>query len=362
MRLLHRGDRGDAVRDIQARLASLGYSIDPVEHGGFGSTTERAVREFQERRRLLIDGIVGDHTWSELVEAGYVLGARILYLRYPYFRGDDVRALQAAMNLLGFDAGKEDGIFGARTDRAVIEFQRNVGLPTDGIVGMTTLAAVRRLRPAGPGPGRAEVREAEALRRLSASLEGARIAIDAGPGAGHDLGLQLVAELAGRGAVPFFIGTEGATPSDSDRADAANQAGAEILVGVNVNASGVPGADGVTTIYYGREGWISQAGRRLAELIHRELTSGLGLADLGTHPRSLPILRETRMPAVLIETTGPESLVASMPRAIADSIEAFAGGREPPASASPSPSGRQEGEQSPEGNAQNQRLSGAQDL
>jgi N-acetylmuramoyl-L-alanine amidase len=361
VRLLHRGDRGDAVRDIQVRLASLGYSIDPAEHGGFGSTTEHAVRAFQERRRLLIDGVVGDHTWSELVEAGYVLGARILYLRYPYFRGDDVRALQAAMNLLGFDSGKEDGIFGARTDRAVIEFQRNVGLPTDGIVGVTTLAAVRRLRPAGPGPGRAEVREAEALRRLSASLEGARIAIDTGPGAGHDLGRQLVEELAGRGAAPFFLGTESNTTSDSDRADAANQAGAEILIGVQLNASGVPSPDGVTTIYYGREGWISQAGRRLAELIHQQLTLGLGLADLGTHPRSLPILRETKMPAVLIETTGPESLIASMPSAIADSIEAFAAGREPP-SAGLSRPGRQQGEQSTEGNAKDQRLPGAQDL
>jgi len=359
---MQRGDRGDAVRDIQVRLASLGYSIDPAEHGGFGSTTERAVRAFQERRRLLIDGVVGDHTWSELVEAGYLLGARILYLRYPSFRGDDVRALQAAMNLLGFDAGKEDGIFGPRTDRAVIEFQRNVGLPTDGIVGVTTLAAVRRLRPAGPGPGRAEVREAEALRRLSASLEGARIAIDPGPGAALDLGRQLVAELAGRGAAPFLLGTEGTTTSDSDRANAANQAGAEILVGVHVDAGGAPGTDGVTTIYYGREGWISQAGRRLAELIHRELTSGLGLGDLGTYPRSVPLLRETRMPAVLIETTGPERLVTSMPRAIADSIEAFAGGRAPPPSAGVSPPVSQEGEQSPEGNAEDQRLPGAQDL
>src|SRR6266581_6502707 len=182
MQNLSRGTRGDPVRDIQARLSSLGYTIDPGEHGEFGPSTERAVREFQQRRRLPVDGTVGPHSWQELVEAGYSLGDRVLYLRYPSFRGDDVRSLQASLNLLGFDAGREDGILGERTDFAVHQFQRNVGLPSDGIAGTTTLEALRRLRPVGPGPGRAAVREAEALRRLSASLEGARIAVDAGHG------------------------------------------------------------------------------------------------------------------------------------------------------------------------------------
>src|SRR5919198_1080402 len=132
METLSRGARGGAVRDIQARLAALGYRIDAREHGVFGPTTEQGVREFQQRRRLMVDGKVGTETWDELVEAGYSLGDRVLYLRYPYFRGDDVRALQGGLNLLGFDAGREDGIFGERTDRAVHQFQRNVGLPPDG--------------------------------------------------------------------------------------------------------------------------------------------------------------------------------------------------------------------------------------
>src|SRR5438105_10774684 len=129
MKTLNRGDRGDAVLDVQARLGFLGYRIDAHEHGEFGASTERAVREFQQRRQLLVDGEVGDHTWQELVEASYSLGDRILYLRYPYYRGDDVRELQAALNMLGFDAGREDGIFGARTDRGVRDCQRNVALP-----------------------------------------------------------------------------------------------------------------------------------------------------------------------------------------------------------------------------------------
>src|SRR5919198_3828491 len=314
---LTRGARGEAVRDIQARLAGLGYRIDPAEHGVFGSTTERSVREFQQRRRLMVDGRVGDETWNEMVEAGYSLGDRVLYLRYPYNRGDDVRALQGALNLLGFDAGQEDGILGERTELAVLEFQRNVGLPPDGIVGSTTIEALRRLRPVAPGPGRADVREAEALRRLSATLEGARIAIDPGHGPGDpgDIGpagsteadvtfwlaMALFEELQARGAAPFLLREPTTNPPPAERARAANEGGAEILIAVHVNSHDDPSAEGASTFYYGRESWFSQAGQRLAESIQHALTSRLRLKDLRAHPKSLPILRETQMPAVHVE-------------------------------------------------------------
>jgi N-acetylmuramoyl-L-alanine amidase len=342
VKLLRRGAAGDAVRDVQTRLASIGYAIDANEHGWFGPSTERAVRAFQERRRLATDGIVGEHTWSELVEAGFTLGDRTLYLRYPSFKGDDVRSLQAALNLLGFDAGREDGIFGSRTDRAVQDFQRNVGLPSDGIVGATTSLALRRLRPSGSGPGHAAVREGEALRRLGATLAGARIALDPGSAPdeeGGPLALMraLEQELTRRGASPFVLLPQGGANSDSDRARAANLAGAEVLVSIEVPMDQDTSISGVATAYYGREGWHSQAGMRLAELIRQRLVSNLSLDDRGSHARSLPILRETRMPAVRVEpslTTGPEDQAGladpawskALAREIANGIEAFFAG------------------------------------
>ncbi|HWC32375.1 MAG TPA: peptidoglycan-binding protein, partial [Actinomycetota bacterium] len=146
MRAIRHGSRGDGVRDVQARLTALGLRIDPDETGRFGEGTERAVREFQQRRGLVVDGIVGVGTWRELVDAGYTLGDRTLYLHQPYLRGDDVRVLQARLDALGFDPGRVDGILGDRTDRAIRDFQRNVGLPPDGIGGATTLRALDRLR------------------------------------------------------------------------------------------------------------------------------------------------------------------------------------------------------------------------
>jgi N-acetylmuramoyl-L-alanine amidase len=351
---LTRGAHGEAVLDIQARLVALGYHIDGSEHGEFGSSTERAVREFQQRRQLLVDGRVGDDTWEELVEASFTLGDRLLYLRYPYFRGDDVRGLQSALNLLGFDAGREDGIFGERTDRAIREFQRNVGLPSDGILGATTVLALGRLRPVGPGPGRATVREAEALRRLSASVQGARIAVDAAFGADEqgavgpsglteaetsfDLASALVEELYSRGANPFFLRHHESNPSAGQRATAANEEGAEVLISLHLNSHDDPEAEGASTYFYGREGWVSQAGKWLAELIQRELIARLGLKDGRTHPKAIPLLRATQMPAVQVEPcfiTNPreESLLRQqsfrrqVASAIADAIEDFFGRR-----------------------------------
>ena len=165
MDLIRRGTRGEDVRDVQHRLLAAGLRIDPDElDGAFGASTEEAVRGFQRARGLPPDGIMGPDTWGQLVEAGYRLSDRTLYLRSPAFRGDDVRALQRMLNALGFDAGKEDGIFGPRTDRAVREFQRNVASRVDGIVGLDTVHAISRYRPPVDAPSRAVVREGEAAR------------------------------------------------------------------------------------------------------------------------------------------------------------------------------------------------------
>ncbi|HEY2802557.1 MAG TPA: peptidoglycan-binding protein, partial [Actinomycetota bacterium] len=143
MRIIRSGSRGEDVRDIQHRLLALGASIGAEElEGRFGEATEAAVKAFQQRRGLLVDGRVGTETWTDLLEAGYRLGDRTLYLRDRPYRGDDVRALQRRLNALGFDAGREDGILGTQTGVAIRDFQRNVGHDVDGIVGPETLTAL----------------------------------------------------------------------------------------------------------------------------------------------------------------------------------------------------------------------------
>lgn len=318
MRTIRKGDRGQAVQDVQGRLAALGFRIDQseLEEDRFGDSTHLVVRTFQQRRGLISDGLVGRQTWQELVEAGYALGDRVLYLRYPYFRGDDVRSLQARLNLLGFDPGREDGIFGDRTARGVREFQRNVGLSPDGIVGATTLQALDRLRPPVEGPGRTSVRETESV-RSGGSLEGRHVAVDPGhgpsaPGAVGPGGLaeaeatfaiaeRLAAELEARGARPLLLRAAGEDPAEEERIARANDAGVDAVVALHMNSHADPSAEGASAYYFGSTGAVSEDGRALAEAIQDEIIGRLGMKDGRTHPKSFPLLRETAMPAVHVE-------------------------------------------------------------
>jgi N-acetylmuramoyl-L-alanine amidase len=339
------------VRDVQHRLLGAGLRIEPDElDGTFGASTEAAIREFQRARGLPADGIMGPDTWGQLVEAGYRLGDRTLYLRSPAFRGDDVRTLQRMLNALGFDAGKEDGILGPRTDRGVREFQRNVGSPTDGIVGLDTVHAIGRYRPPVNAPSRAVVREGEAARGPGLALAGSVIAIDPDriDGDGTDLSLAvalaLVDALAAVGARPLLLRREAEGAPVGDRIRRANAGEAAALISVAVG-SGEQVERGSACFHYGTPSTHSPMGRRLAESIQHELVAKLALPDGGSHPRSIAILRETRMPAVRVEpavAADPDDagriaepgFAPDVARAIADGIVAFS--RPAPAGLAPS--------------------------
>ena len=59
-------------------------------------------------------------------------------------KGDDVKFLQSVLNANGYSCGSVDGIFGAKTDRAVRQFQTEKGLLVDGIVGLKTWAMIEK--------------------------------------------------------------------------------------------------------------------------------------------------------------------------------------------------------------------------
>lgn len=147
MRPYSPGDRGAGVADIQRRLARLGYRLDPPGADGvFGPMTEKAISKFQRSNELPASGQIDDRTWRRLVEATYDLGERLLYLRAPHFKGKDVEDLQFAMKTLGFNCGRVDGIFGVATEKAAREFQKNIGVDSDGIVGPSTMKGLENLR------------------------------------------------------------------------------------------------------------------------------------------------------------------------------------------------------------------------
>ena len=111
--------------------------------GHFGTRSENAVKEFQLRNSMNMDGKVGANTWNALY-AKYT-AKHGLAVPYPGIvmrtgmSGGTIRLIQQKLNTLGEKIGT-DGKFGSRTAAAVQRFQRRNGLNADGAVGKATWA------------------------------------------------------------------------------------------------------------------------------------------------------------------------------------------------------------------------------
>lgn len=288
-----RGSRGPEVRDLKARLGGLGYHLPAGEAlDELGTETEALIRSFQAARGLRVDGICGPQTWSALVESGYALGDRLLYHRQPMLRGDDVAALQGALNALGFDAGKEDGIFGPDTVAAVREFQRNAGITVEGICGPETVAALGRLGRSRDGSV-ARARERAALRGEGRDLAHRRVLLAVAPG------LEAIAEVVRHGLADqnADVVVETATDDQSTLAAEANAFGADLVLLLRLGDR-----PGITCAHYESGAYRSEQGHRVASALLDALRGVLpDPAPTEPQGRTYSILRETRAPAVVCE-------------------------------------------------------------
>jgi N-acetylmuramoyl-L-alanine amidase len=299
------GDTGPGVVDMQQRLQRLEYPIAPDALGALGEGTERAIRAFQQDRGLRVDGVCGRQTWSSLVEAGYRLGDRVLYQRMPMLHGDDVAELQRKLSAFGFDPGGVDGIFGDLTGSALADFQHNIGITNDGIFGPRTLTELLRLSVrTGADDPVTTVREQLRVSRGPATLRGRTIAV--GEPGGFAVGAGALVRLLdslGAEGVPFHH------PDEAEQATAANSAGVDCYIGLRL----APEHPGVRTFYYRGFRYESAASHALADLIAAEVTRELQLPLCGAEGMALPILRLTRMPAVVVELGAPADVAMRAP-------------------------------------------------
>jgi N-acetylmuramoyl-L-alanine amidase len=323
VRPVRREDRGPAVAEIQTILVELGL-LAPPSVALFDDATERAVCAFQQSRGLSVDGRVAEETWRALDAARWRLGARTLYQAIPEpLVGEDVRALQERLLEMGYDVGRADGIYGARTARAVAQFQREVGIAPDGACGPHTMHALRRLGRKVVGGRPTWLREADAFRHSGPNLVGKVIVIDPGHGGPDpgvvvpdgplrwteaDLAYDLAARLEGRLAAAGMRVhlTRGPAPTallpDLARAQLANELGGDLLISLHIDGHANPAADGVATYHYGTDnGVTSTVGERLAGLVQREIVARTGMRNCQTHAKTWELLRLTRMPAVRVE-------------------------------------------------------------
>ena len=179
---LYNGCRGDDVRELQQALIDLGF-LSGTADGIFGNNTENAVRKFQKKNKLTVDGLAGPATRSlilikssgssDLAESvsavtvvssteqigsqtaqsnsssveksdtssGSLFSGNYATIRLGN-RGERVKALQKGLISLGYLSGKADGVFGNKTLAAVKAFQSSNQLSVDGIAGRKTLSSL----------------------------------------------------------------------------------------------------------------------------------------------------------------------------------------------------------------------------
>ena len=272
----------------------------------FGESTRQSMSTFQQQRGLHVSGACDEPTWLTLVEAGWTLGDRLLKLSAPQQRGDDVVALQSALNHLGFDCGRPDGIMGPATARALEDFQRNSGLTPDGVCGAHTVRMLELVsRQSGTGPGVAVVRENESM-TVHTSLRTLRIVV------GQFGGLSSISRSLSKA-----LRDAGATVMSTDEYEAAAHAAAANRFGASVYIGFEARSDTRSIVsYFAVPTFESVGGRTLASQTVDQLEHVLEVAPELRGMR-LAVLRETRMPAVLC-SLGPV-------REVVDATDAITG-------------------------------------
>ncbi|MBR1584480.1 MAG: peptidoglycan-binding protein, partial [Clostridia bacterium] len=161
--IMRSGTTGEAVKRLQQRLMELQYYACTVD-GIYNADDMAAVRAFQRKNGLKIDGIAGLET-QVLLYSDAALPATTAALPSPTparvtaapagqatatpdpsaevlrigSTGANVRAMQQRLASLGYYKGKVDGDFGEATAQALTAFQKANKLTADGVAGTKTL-------------------------------------------------------------------------------------------------------------------------------------------------------------------------------------------------------------------------------
>ncbi|WP_336249162.1 N-acetylmuramoyl-L-alanine amidase [Stomatohabitans albus] len=331
---LRYGDVGAEVFDLRRRLSKWSEDTPtvgvPLAYGEeFDDNTVLAVKTFQQARGLTPSGVVDSDTWESLVEADFHLGDRLLWYSTPPMRGDDVLDLQSRLNQLGFEAGREDGLFSHLLDNALREFQDHMGIEVDGVAGPRTLVQLKRLRRAHMEIGAsARVRDQEQFEHAArAGLPGMVVLID--PASikyaqldhrvltdwSWSMATQLHARLSAVGMSPVLSRGPLNDPSNADRAALANRIGAKLTISLSLAAHDDPNHVGAHAYYFAspshQSSFTSPVGQDLAYAAMQAVRAIEPGVATEVAPRTWTMLRGTRMPTVIIEPaygTNPESL------------------------------------------------------
>ena len=152
--VLRTGSTGSAVEQLQFWLNTLAQYESSIPSltvdGVYGTGTANAVRAFQRKYGLTVDGVVGRATWTEVYDQfRSIQSDNGTPNAYPGTAlregasGQNVRLVQFWLKIArtvypSLSNVTVDGRFGSATAAAVRRFQTYFGLTSDGVVGRTT--------------------------------------------------------------------------------------------------------------------------------------------------------------------------------------------------------------------------------
>lgn len=138
------GVEHEDVKTLQEYLIDLGYLDLEETSTYFGEETYKALIEFQKSQGLNADGSFGPETFKALsnILSKY---EPLVYTRplKEGLSGEDVRALQERLKILGFLVIEEcTDYYGSMTKKAVADFQREYDIQVDGMAGPQTIKTI----------------------------------------------------------------------------------------------------------------------------------------------------------------------------------------------------------------------------
>jgi N-acetylmuramoyl-L-alanine amidase len=225
-----------------------------------------------------------------LIEAGWRLGQRLLYLSRPNLRGDDVAELQVRLAQFGFNPGRIDGIFGVLTEEALTDFQRNCALDANGTLTRATLIELTRMT--STHTARSLVTEARDRAGFHEAPAGPLVI------AGRSPLSPLLARSCARVLKVEVLGDD----SPQVVAEFANSNGAAFVISLQT----LKHIDGVRLHYWASYRSHSRRGEQIASEIAAAFSRSHEVPTIEVTGMALPILRETKMITLQIEHGGDE--------------------------------------------------------
>ncbi|MBU1062293.1 MAG: peptidoglycan-binding protein [Candidatus Omnitrophica bacterium] len=137
------------IKEAQGYLMNAGFNPGPID-GKMQRDTRKAIKDFQRGNDLNATGFISIETWQKLgsyknaVKAEKKVNKKSDPLSYYSSTLEGIKELQQALKNSGFEPGPIDGKIGAKTKKAIIDFQSAKGLSDNGTIDSKTLEALSK--------------------------------------------------------------------------------------------------------------------------------------------------------------------------------------------------------------------------